>query len=219
MTKKKSKQNPIVSSIIAVVVVIVGAIFYAVTGIDLTDGSATPEASSTQVASVATPAATGDYEVLTFEQGSGARSGFWQVYFTSPINTRDRSQYQNGVDTAIAEAIDVVQNTLDIAAFEMNNEVITDAILRAHERGVAVRIVTDNEHGIEDDDTTLLDLELEGIDIIDDGRSALMHNKFMIMDGITVWMGSMNYTTNGVYRNNNNMLVMRSPSGSRNLSG
>ncbi|MDQ7027445.1 MAG: phospholipase D-like domain-containing protein [Anaerolineae bacterium] len=210
MTKKKSKQNPIVSSIIAVVVVIVGAIFYAVTGIDLTDGSATPEASSTQVASVATPAATGDYEVLTFEQGSGARSGFWQVYFTSPINTRDRSQYQNGVDTAIAEAIDVVQNTLDIAAFEMNNEVITDAILRAHERGVAVRIVTDNEHGIEDDDTTLLDLELEGIDIIDDGRSALMHNKFMIMDGITVWMGSMNYTTNGVYRNNNNMLVMRS---------
>jgi len=38
----------------------------------------------------------------------------------------------------------------------------------------------------------------------------LMHNKFMIMDGITVWLGSMNYTVNGVYRNNNNAISLRS---------
>ena len=35
-----------------------------------------------------------------------------------------------------------------------------------------------------------------------------MHNKFMILDGKTVWTGSWNYTINGSYRNNNNVLVL-----------
>jgi phosphatidylserine/phosphatidylglycerophosphate/cardiolipin synthase-like enzyme len=49
-----------------------------------------------------------------------------------------------------------------------------------------------------------------GIPYRDDARSGLMHNKFMIMDSTTVWTGSMNYTINGAYRNNNNMLSLRS---------
>ncbi|MEO0596551.1 MAG: phospholipase D-like domain-containing protein [Chloroflexota bacterium] len=110
----------------------------------------------------------------------------------------------------MAAAINATNNTLDVAAFELNNEVITEAIINAHERGVQVRVVTDDEHGLEDDDTTVIDLELAGIPIVDDDRSGLMHNKFIIMDGISVWMGSMNFTVNGVYRNNNNGIILRS---------
>jgi phosphatidylserine/phosphatidylglycerophosphate/cardiolipin synthase-like enzyme len=89
--------------------------------------------------------------------------------------------------------------------------VITTALLDAQARGVRVRIVTDNEHGVEDDDTTLVELQLAGVPIVDDARSGLMHNKFMIMDSSVVWTGSTNYTVNDVYRNNNNMLVLHSP--------
>ena len=212
MTKKSStNQSSFVGTVVAILVVVIGALIYAVTGVDLLGTStATPQPNVTDVASVATPAPSGNIQLINFEQGSGAQSGFWQVYFTQPINTRDRSQYRNGIDTAVAQAIDGVRTTLDIVAFELNNEAITAAIIRAHQRGVTVRIVTDNEHGLEDDDTTLVDLELEGIPIVDDGRSALMHDKFMIMDGLVVWMGSTNYTVNDVYRNNNNMLVLRS---------
>jgi len=148
---------------------------------------------------------------VSFTHGSGAIKDFWQVYFTSPVGSNDRSLWVEGADGAIAAAIDNVSETLDIAAFELNNEVITEAIMNAHERGVEVRIVTDDEHGTEDDDSTIVELEAEGIPIIDDGRSALMHNKFMIMDSREVWMGSMNYTQNGTYRNNNNMLAIRHP--------
>ena len=211
MTKKSStNQSSFVGTVVAIIVVIIGALIYAVTGVDLLGTSTTTPPNVTDVASVATPAPSGNIQLINFEQGSGAQSGFWQVYFTQPINTRDRSQYRNGIDTAVAQAIDGVRNTLDIVAFELNNEAITAAIIRAHQRGVTVRIVTDNEHGLEDDDTTLVDLELEGIPIVDDGRSALMHDKFMIMDGLIVWMGSTNYTVNDIYRNNNNMLVLRS---------
>jgi phosphatidylserine/phosphatidylglycerophosphate/cardiolipin synthase-like enzyme len=37
-----------------------------------------------------------------------------------------------------------------------------------------------------------------------------MHNKFFIIDRHTVWTGSTNITQNGNFRNNNNVIVMRS---------
>jgi phosphatidylserine/phosphatidylglycerophosphate/cardiolipin synthase-like enzyme len=209
--KNQTKQNPVVSTIIAIIVVVIGGLIYAVTGVDLLGTNTTEDTRVTVVATQASGATTGDVQELNVGVGFGYASSFWQVYFTTPSEaSRDRNQWVNGPDVPLAEAIGKLQNTLDIAAFEMNNEAITEAILAAHERGVKVRIVTDNEHGIEDDDTTLVDLELAGIPIVNDERSALMHNKFMIMDSISVWTGSMNYTMNGVYRNNNNMIMMRS---------
>ena len=155
--------------------------------------------------------ATGDFRRLNFAYGSGATRDFWGVYFTAPTGERNRALWTGGIDQGLAQAIDTVQATLDIAAFEMNNTVITQAILAAKARGVQVRIVTDDEHGLEDDDTTLVEMELAGIPIVDDQRTALMHDKFMILDGQVVWTGSTNYTMNGVYRNNNNMIWLRVP--------
>ena len=84
-------------------------------------------------------------------------------------------------------------------------------LLNAKARGVTVRMVTDDEHGTQDvADKSIGEFKDAGIPVVDDQRSDLMHNKFMILDGITVWTGSWNYTVNGTYRNNNNALVLRS---------
>jgi len=210
MTKQQNSSNSLVGTLLAIAVIVIGALIYAVTGVDLLGIVDPAEAPAPTATVISTRVPTGDYEFLSVGNGVGAQHDFWQVFFTAPLPTNDRSQWTNGIDVPLAEAIDATRNTLDIAAFELNNETITDAILRAHERGVQVRIVTDDEHGLEDDDSTLVDLELEGIPIVDDDRTALMHNKFMIMDGITVWTGSTNFTQNGVYRNNNNLISLRS---------
>ncbi|RMG86257.1 MAG: DUF1669 domain-containing protein, partial [Chloroflexi bacterium] len=159
-----------------------------------------------------TPVDTSSDTVQTIDvgQGFGAAKGFWQVYFNAPTGSSDPSTYTNGIDENLAAAINNAQRTLDIAAFEFNNPVITEAVLNAHERGVVVRMVTDNEHGLEDDDSTIGELIDAGIPVVDDDRSGLMHNKFMIIDGTVVWTGSWNYTINGTYRNNNNAIVLRS---------
>jgi phosphatidylserine/phosphatidylglycerophosphate/cardiolipin synthase-like enzyme len=143
-------------------------------------------------------------------QGFGYRKGFWEVYFTAPTGSRDAATYRGGIDENLAAAIDGVQRTLDIAAFEFNTPRLTRAVLDARARGVRVRIVTDDEHGIEDEDTTLGQLEAARIPIVNDARSALMHNKFMILDSAVVWLGSWNYTINDTYRNNNNAIALRS---------
>ncbi|MEP6984300.1 MAG: phospholipase D-like domain-containing protein, partial [Chloroflexota bacterium] len=138
------------------------------------------------------------------QQGFGAQKGFWKVYFSAPTGSSNRALYVGGIDYQLADAINQVQRTLDIAAFEFNDPVITAAVLAAKQRGVVVRMVVDDENGLKSKDTTLNQLIDVGIPVIDDSRPALMHNKFMIMDSITVWMGSYNFTVNDTYRNNNN---------------
>ena len=189
MAKKNSKQDSrsIIVGIIGAVIIAIAAYF----GVDLSgvveDTSTTP----TDVAEDTTntnPEASGDVTIISVEHGFGASEGFWQVYFTNP-STSDRNDPNGGIDFALAEAIDGVNSTLDIAAFEWNSPRLTEAVLVAHERGVTIRMVVDDEHTIEDDDSTIEELIDAGITVIDDDRSGLMHNKFMILDGSVVLDG------------------------------
>jgi phosphatidylserine/phosphatidylglycerophosphate/cardiolipin synthase-like enzyme len=214
MTKKKSGKSSrsplrrILSAIAAIIVVIVGAIVSLFSG-DQTPATPTPPpVAVTEVQ----PPATGDVAVVNLPLGRGAQKGFWQVFFTAPSGSRDAATYVGGIDTQLAAAINTVQRTLDIAAFEFNNLVLTQAILDAKQRGVQVRIVTDDEHGINDTaDTSLAQFSSAGIPIVDDDRpGSLMHDKFMILDSTVVWTGSWNYTMNDTYRNNNSALALRS---------
>jgi phosphatidylserine/phosphatidylglycerophosphate/cardiolipin synthase-like enzyme len=143
-------------------------------------------------------------------QGFGYRWEFWQIYFTAPTGSRSSRDYVGGIDENLAAAIDGVSNTLDIVAYEFNSPAITQAVLRAVQRGVQVRMVADTQAGINDEDSTIHLLIEAGVPVVGDQRQALMHNKFMILDGSVVWTGSWNYTINDTYRNNNSAIVLRS---------
>jgi len=219
MTKKSSRRSEsrsLLSAIIAGIAVVIAVIISMVTGIaDLsllglnptaTPGGAIPTTiPGTEVANVP-----GNVTTINVGQGFGAQKGFWQVFFTAPTGSRNPADYVNGIDRQLAAAIASTQRTLDIAAYEFNNPVLTQAVLDAKRRGIQVRMVTDDEDGIGDDQTTIHQFVDAGIPVVDDGRSALMHDKFMILDSTTVWTGSWNYTINDTYRNNNNALSLRS---------
>jgi phosphatidylserine/phosphatidylglycerophosphate/cardiolipin synthase-like enzyme len=144
-------------------------------------------------------------------EGVGAQSDLgWQVYFTKPTGGPSTDSF-SGIDNRLADAIDRTHHTLDIAAMEFNNPILTQAVLDAKGRGVAVRVVTDGELGLQADDSTLPQWVAAGIPVVGDNRSGIMLNHFMILDGDTVWLGSWSYTESGTYRNNANALVYRSP--------
>ncbi len=228
--KNKPKQSPL-QAILAAIVVVIAGVIYIVSGVDLTGGNlgvvttvpqttsvsttapttrpTTASASATPAPVVAT-AVTNSNRLTTFtlENALGASRSFWRVYFTVPQT--DRTKWVNSIDAELAKAIDGVRSTLDIAAFEWNNPALTKAVLDAHKRGVAIRMVADSEHTIDDSDSTIKQLADAGIPIVYDNRSAFMHNKFMLLDGATLWMGSMNFQQNDIFRNNNNVLVLNS---------
>ena len=226
------KKGSPLGGLLGAVVVVIAAIIFLVTGVDLTGGAlsnqqtpsvivatATPRPATTLPAtnapatsvSNATSAPSGNVQTISnLTNGFGASKGWWQVYFVKPLPSTDTSLMVNGISVPLVAAINQVRRTLDIAAFEFNEPTLEKAILDAHARGVQVRIVTDDEHGAEDLEGSIPKFIKAGIAVIDDGRSALMHNKIMIMDGLTVWTGATNFTRNGMYRNNNNLVAIRS---------
>lgn len=132
-----------------------------------------------------------------------ADSGPIRVYFTHP----EQAPEQPGdIAHAVVGHIDGTERTLDVAAFELDNRLITDALVRAVKRGVRVRLVTETNYL---EESGVKALQAVGVPVVDDKRdSALMHNKFMVFDRKAVWTGSMNFTENCAYRNNNNGLYI-----------
>lgn len=115
-------------------------------------------------------------------------------------------------DQELAAFIRSAQHTVDVAAFELHSEVISEAILEAHRAGKQVRVVIDSDYA---DKPDVQHLKAAGVPFVEDNRSGLMHNKFVVVDRgrpqAAVWTGSMNLTDNCVYRNDNNALILRSP--------
>ena len=157
----------------------------------------------------------GQQEPASSPEIVGSGGDWWQVYFADPQNVNDPTDLTGSMPQKLIALIDAAQSTIHIASFEFNLTPVAEALIAAHQRGVDVKWVTDDEHGLEadeeDDHGQFAMLEDAGIEIKDDGRSALMHDKFWIFDEHKVWTGSTNITANGNFRNNNNVIIIESP--------
>ena len=138
--------------------------------------------------------------------GYGVDGGWFELYFTNPSSPL-ASQKTGGPDGPLAEAIDSARLTVDVAIYSLSLNSIRDALLRAHDRGVQVRMVMESDNLDRSDPQKLKDA---GIPILGDRREGLMHDKFAVIDGSEVWMGSMNFTDSGGYEDNNNLMRIRS---------
>ncbi len=135
-----------------------------------------------------------------------AESGWYSVYFTDPLDPQAGS-YRGGPDDALGAAIDQARVSVDVAVLEMNLWRVRDALIDAHERGVQVRVVTESDNLYFDEVQELIEA---GIPVSGDLGEGLTHNKFAVIDRQEVWTGSMNFTTTDGYRNDNNLLRIRS---------
>ena len=132
--------------------------------------------------------------------------GWYEVYFSQPDDPGS-TKLHGGPDSALAQAIDEARYSVDLAVMRLDLWSLRDALLDAYRRGVNVRVVVDSDNIL---DNEIQDLINAGIPVIADRRESLMHHKFTIIDQLDVWSGSMNYTINGAYRNDNNLIHIRS---------
>jgi phosphatidylserine/phosphatidylglycerophosphate/cardiolipin synthase-like enzyme len=137
---------------------------------------------------------------------TGGSGDWYDIYFTGgacpPAQPR-----QGGIDELIAADIRQAQRQVDVAAFELESPAMAQALLERQGQGVRVRVVTDSDNI---DRPTIGELRQAGLTVVEDQRSSFMHNKFVVIDEQIVWTGSMNFTPNDVYCNNNNMVRLQS---------
>jgi phosphatidylserine/phosphatidylglycerophosphate/cardiolipin synthase-like enzyme len=136
----------------------------------------------------------------------GTRGAWFELYFTNPASPL-ASQLTGGADGPLAAAIDAARLSVDIAIYSLSLNSIRDALLHAHDRGVRVRVVMESDNIGRADPQRLMEA---GIPVLGDRREGLMHNKFVVIDGSEVWMGSMNLTDSGAYQDNNEIMRIRS---------
>ena len=127
----------------------------------------------------------------------------YSIYFTAPAS----EDFKGGPDRYLSEALDQARSQIDAALYDLNLWSVRNALIRAHERGVSVRLVVESDSL---DRSEIQELISAGIPIVPDQGEGLMHNKFFIIDGAEVWTGSMNLTVNGAYRHLNNLVRLRS---------
>lgn len=124
----------------------------------------------------------------------------WEVYFSDAYT----GQKTGFLEEILATKLRLALVSIDAALYHLDSEPIAEALIKAHQRGVHVRVFTENRNVEED---SIIDLQRAGILVRDDGdEDGLMHHKFIVVDKRYVWTGSYNLTYNGAYKNDNNVI-------------
>jgi phosphatidylserine/phosphatidylglycerophosphate/cardiolipin synthase-like enzyme len=146
-------------------------------------------------------------------------AGWIRAYFTTAVEP-DVATIETAValgaatNDTIATYILSAAHTLDIAAYNINNSVIVDAINQAAANGVQVRYIAEGSNanvGIDDFNASI------PVHFRTDGLGSGMHNKFIVGDAeytdrAFVLTGSTNFTTENLTTDPNNLVILQDES-------
>ncbi len=168
-------------------------------------------------------------QVIT-ENGTDIAQSSIRVFSTESNSTGEMKIFFNrGVDNSFSTGVDAVykpggqivdeiinfidnaQNTIDMSIYNINNLPIVIALNGAVARGVVVRYIANNGTLNSALDGSVVPVDFPNVKL---NGSALMHNKFMIVDRDSendswVMSGSMNLTSNNINTDFNNILFIQ----------
>lgn len=110
-------------------------------------------------------------------------------------------------ENKIEQLIDKSKYSVDIVVYSINNTKLVEAIERAYQRGIKVRILTDRLQAA-GKSSLVTHLYQQGINIRVHSVHKIEHNKFAIYDGNKVSTGSYNWTNPATHKNSENCLFI-----------
>lgn len=123
-----------------------------------------------------------------------------EAYFSPGNDSRNR----------IISLLRAAAKSVDICVFTISDNEITQSILKAHQRGVEVTIISDNDKA-NDTGSDIHFLKNKGVKVILDQSPYHMHHKFAIFDKQILLNGSFNWTLSATQANEENILVSSDP--------
>tara|TARA_R110001592_G_scaffold103298_2_gene291155 strand:- start:20991 stop:21692 length:702 start_codon:yes stop_codon:yes gene_type:complete len=128
---------------------------------------------------------------------------------SSITSTQPKSYFSPG-DSCANQIIDCIQNarkTIDICVFTISDNNISEAIFSAYEKGIKVRVLSDNFKA-EDRGSDVFSLSEKGVAVKLDKSPNHMHHKFAIFDQSILVNGSFNWTRSASTVNEENITVL-----------
>ncbi|MCG8490404.1 MAG: phospholipase D-like domain-containing protein [Sneathiellales bacterium] len=127
------------------------------------------------------------------------------------------------LEATIVNFIDATEKRLEIAVQELESKPIAEAIIRARQRKVLVKLVIEQSYlrterskedpwsvgGKNEDNRTIHDAILRSnIDVKVDYNASIFHQKFIVRDRKSVLTGSTNFTPTGTHHNLNHLVIV-----------
>jgi mitochondrial cardiolipin hydrolase len=97
-----------------------------------------------------------------------------------------------------------------VCVFTITDDRLADALLAAHRRGVAIRVLTDNDKA-HDLGSDIERIAAAGVAVRIDRTPFHMHHKYAIFDGRRLLNGSYNWTRGAARDNQENVVVTDDP--------
>lgn len=116
------------------------------------------------------------------------------------------SPYQGATELVI-RTIGTAKKSIHVAAYTFTSQPIAAALAEAHRHGIEVEIVLDKSQRRARYSALPYFLK-SGIPTRINYNYAIMHDKFMVIDGTTLELGSFNYTKAAEEKNAENVLVL-----------
>ena len=130
-----------------------------------------------------------------------------QVYYNDPgIDLQTGSDKK--IDTKLIKLIEEAEESVDLAVYNLSRKSIIEAMTLAEERNLKVRMVGDVDEVVTDGYRSILRTR---IPFSLGNSTAIMHDKYAVIDKKWVFMGTGNITDSGFLRNNNNFWIIESP--------
>lgn len=94
----------------------------------------------------------------------------------------------------------------DVCVFTITDDRIADAMIEARRRGVALRVISDDDKAT-DRGSDIVRLSEAGVSVRVDRSPHHMHHKFAVFDDATALTGSYNWTRSAAKHNRENVLI------------
>lgn len=132
--------------------------------------------------------------------------------FSCPVETAFSPD--RGATELVVHTIESAKSTVRVAAYSFTSKPIATALLDAKRRGVDVELVVDKSNATARY-TAATFLANQGVPVRVDYRYAILHDKFIVVDGAMVETGSFNFTAAAERSNAENVLVLHDPAVAR----
>lgn len=107
----------------------------------------------------------------------------------------------------VIKGINSAKQSIHVAAYSFTSKPIAEALVKAKQRGVDVKVVADQKENSKQY-TAVTYLANNGIPVRLDGNYPIFHHKFMVIDGVSLETGSFNYSAAAASKNAENVLVI-----------
>jgi len=124
------------------------------------------------------------------------------------FSTEQAFSPDQGATALVVKTIKEAKQSIRMAAYSFTSKPIAEALVAAQVKGIEVRVVLDKSQR-KAKRTVLHYLRWHHVPTRINNHYAIMHNKFIIIDGKVLELGSFNYTKSAETKNAENVLVLR----------